>query len=95
MRPSLPSPDQRETIRQFLAESTSLHVDHVEFTRPESGVALTIHYRDARGFPHKKSIQSPDARTDQHIVELTVLASEWLGHPTTAQRDMLETAGNC
>ena len=91
----LPSPGQRETFRQFLEESTGLHVDAVEFSRPPSGVAMTIHYRDARGFSHKKHIQSPDARCDQHIVELAVLASEWLGHPSTEQHDLMATAGNC
>lgn len=82
-------------MKKFLAEATLLHIDHIEFNRLSSGLCLTIHYRDARGFSHKKHISSPDAKNDNDILDLTVLASEWLGHPATAERDLLTTAGNC
>jgi hypothetical protein len=49
----LPSPNQREVIRTFLHEATDLHIDAVVFFRPESGIGMTVHYKDARGFSHK------------------------------------------
>lgn len=95
MRLKLPSPDQCEVMRVFLAESTDLHIDNVGFNRLASGACLTVHYRDVRGFSHKKHISNLNARNDNDITDLVVMASEWLSHPTTTERDMLETAGSC
>jgi hypothetical protein len=95
MKLQLPSPAQCEVMRTFLAESTDLHIEHVAFNRLSSGVCLTVHYRDARDFSHKKHMSAPDARNDNDITDLVVLMSEWLTHPTTVQQDMLQTAGNC
>jgi hypothetical protein len=91
----LPSPNQREVIRTFLHEATDLHIDAVVFFRPESGIGMTVHYKDARGFSHKKTMRSPDGATMSHIEDMVVLMSEWLVHPTTTKQDELLTAGSC
>lgn len=91
----LPSPQQREVIRTFLHEATDMHVDAVVFEPLASGIRMIVHYKDARGFSHKKSMSSPDGTTMSHIEDMAVLMSEWLVHPTTTKADELQTAGNC
>jgi hypothetical protein len=90
-----PSPVHRDVIRQFLHEATDMHIDGVDITRLPSGMALIVHYRDVRGFSHKKAMQNPNARTMSDIEDMAVLMSEWLVHPTTAKADELATAGSC
>jgi hypothetical protein len=88
-RKLMPSPAQIETMRVFLAECTGLHIDHMLFTRPASGIAMIIHYRDKGGHSHKKTIQNPNANSWSEIEDLVVLASEWLIHAVTQQMDAL------
>ena len=90
----LPSPDQRYVIKTFLAESTNTYIDAVEFEKLASGCAMIVHYRDARGFAHRKRMESPDARNDNDVTDLVVLFSEWLGHGTTKLADAQVVAGH-
>jgi len=90
----LPSPEQRETLRHFIAESTETHIDGVAFERLPAGCQMIVHYRDALGFSHRKTISSPDARNDDDVVSMAVIFSDWLSHPFTKQNDALQVAGN-
>jgi hypothetical protein len=85
----LPSPVQRDVIRQFLHEATDLHIDGVDFTRLPSGVAMIVHYRNLKGNVQKKAMQSPGATSMGHIEDMAVLMSEWLVHPTTRAGEFL------
>lgn len=68
MKPRLPNPTEMAVIKAFLAESTGLHIDHVEFGRPASGVSMRVHYRDFKGFSRTQSILAPDEEGFEDIV---------------------------
>jgi hypothetical protein len=89
----IPTPNERAAIKQFLYECTDLHIDGVDFTHLPSGVAMTVHYRDAKGHAQRKTIQNPDATHIAHIEDMAVLMSEWLVHPAARAGEFLSAGG--
>lgn len=74
-RMTLPRPDQIDTIKQFLTESSGLFVEGVEFGRPSSGISMKATYRDFYGHSQTKTILAPDTDDFQNVV---VAMSDWL-----------------
>jgi hypothetical protein len=85
----LPTPNERQAIKQFLHECTDLHIDGVDFAKLPSGVSMTVHYRDFKGHAQKKTISNPDADHMAHIEDMAVLMSEWLVHPATRAAELV------
>lgn len=88
MKLNLPSDTAREVMRTFLNECVDdTFVEALVFTKPPSGMMLTVHYRDAKGHSHKKNLLAPDAKSPGDIEDMVVLASEWLAHGASKALD--------
>lgn len=67
MKAHLPSPAQTETVKQFLADSTNLHIDGIRYARHGAGLFLRCDYRDLKGFTQKQSLTAPDTDDFQEL----------------------------